>query len=145
MTAYIEKDLRTFLLTLDAVTALVGARIRPMRIEQDDDLPAIVITDVTEEPDNDLNGNGGLVLATVNVMAIAETLEGARDLAEAIRLNGTDPGTGLAGYSGPAGDLDVKAWLKTRQSSIILADDSGQDSDWYIVESIYEIHFNEVE
>lgn len=100
----IESDIRAALLTMDAVTALVGsgasARIYPDSWPETATWPAVLIELDIEEPANTLDGKGGLVFADVTITSRATTRLGSRALAEAIRVNGTNPGTGLAGYSG---------------------------------------------
>ena len=98
-------DLRTLLLTFSAVTDLVGtgdtARIRPERLHQDDDdtEEAIIVQVDNIEHLNDLTGKGGRIFAYVTLVCRASTQALAEALAEAVRTNDTDPGTGLAGYT----------------------------------------------
>lgn len=109
----IEADIRAFLLTLDEVTAIVGERIYPdvvpqLTKEQREEYqaegiimrPYIVIDMVEERPQNTLEGRDGLVMAVVDIRCLATTKKVARELSEAVRINGENPGTGLAGYSG---------------------------------------------
>lgn len=146
MAAEIEESLRTYLLTLEAVTALVGtgdsARIRPDRLHQDEDLPAVVIEVDYEDHLNDLDGKGGLVYADVNVKCRAETKAVSRQLAEAIRTNDTDPGTGLAGYTGTAGDQTIGAVLEDETTGFRPAGD-GSDRGYYDTDMSFMISYNE--
>jgi hypothetical protein len=134
----VEADLRTYLLTLGTVTALVGtgnsARIRPDRLQQGDDplQPAIIVEVDDEQHKNDLDGKGGLVYSTVTLRCRARTKAVARSLAEAIRVNGTDPGTGLAGRTGLMNGTSYGAVLEDEQTSFT-AQAEGSDEGWYDV------------
>ncbi len=147
--AELEADLRAYLLTLTPVTALVGtgatARIRPDRLHESDDRtqPAVIIEVDSEDPENDLMGVGGLVYASVNLRCRALEKEDSRSLAEAIRLNGTDPGTGLAGFSGTAGSMSIDAVLENTSTSFV-KDDDGSDQGFYDTNCLYEISHSEV-
>jgi len=109
----LESDLRSVLAGLSAVTALVGsgdaARIRWDEIDEDDDLPAICCQIDSDDQANDLGGRAGFAAASVTILCRAETRVGSRALAEAVRLNGTDPGTGLAGYAGTEFDAVLES------------------------------------
>jgi hypothetical protein len=150
MAQEIEEALRAFLVTLDAVTALTAVgttgdyRIRPDRLEEDDDerQEHVIIEVDQERPQNDLSGKGGLVYADVTLRCRGPTKKRARALAEAVRVNGTDPGTGLAGYEGAAGELAIGAVLEDQQASESPAGD-GSDRRTYDVFCSYEISFSE--
>lgn len=149
--AELEANLRTLLLTFSGVTALTGtgdsARIRPDRLHKDDVIPAtkgaVIIEIDNEDPQNDLSGKGGLVFADVNLVCRAHTKAIARTLAEAIRLNGNDPGTGLAGYSGTVGTDKIDAVLEA-VSSTFTPEDDGSDEGWYDVYCSYTVSHTEV-
>ncbi len=126
----LEADIRTALLTMDAVTALVGAgslaRIRPDRLHEDDTFPAIIVEVDRETPQNDISGVGGLRISSVNLICRATTRAGSRALAEAVRVNGTNPGTGLAGYT----SATLDAVLESMTTGFVPKDD-GSDQGWY--------------
>lgn len=134
----VEADLRTVLLTLNAVTALTGtgaaARIRPDKLHQDDnaDEEHIIIEIDNEEHLNDLTGRGGRIMADVTLRCLAKTKAEARALAEAVKLNGTNPGTGLAGYEGTVNGKTFDVWVEDEQATIDLAED-GSDRAWYAI------------
>lgn len=142
----IEADLRTYLLTLGTVTTLVGegglGRIRPDRLHEGETLPAVIMQVDNERPLNTLDGKGGRVYADVTLICRAQEKEDARTLAEAIRVNGTDPGTGLAGYNGAAGDSTIDAWLEDQNTSFTPAAD-GSDQGFYDVFCNYVITYAE--
>ena len=134
----VEADLRTYLLTLGTVTALVGtsdsARIRPDRLQQSDDPlePAIIVEVDDEDHKNDLDGKGGLVYSAITLRCRARTKAVARSLAEAVRVNGTDPGTGLAARTGAMNGTTYGAVLEDEQTSFA-AQAEGSDEGWYDV------------
>lgn len=145
--ATVEANLRTLLLTFSGVTSQVGtgdaARIRPDRLHQDEDLPGVIIEVDGEDPLNDLAGVGGRVYAAVNIKCRAATKAVARALAESIRSNDTDPGTGLAGYSGtPDSDL-IDGVLEGMTTSFTPAGE-GSDQGYYDVDCSYNVTYAEV-
>jgi len=144
----IEGDLRTALLTLGAVTALTGsnattARIRPYKLDrQDDRTEEHIIIEVDAAPrENDLTGTAGLVAASVTISCRAMTRTAANALAEAVRLNGTDPGTGLAGWGGSATAFD--AWLEDSAPTTLLWEDASEKK-WNVVDMRFIVQYSEV-
>ena len=149
----IEQALCTLLKTFDAVTAIVGtganARIRPFRLDQgdiDDNggvRDAIVIRPAREEHLNDLQGRGGLVRARMQIIAISEIPLSARALAEAIRTNGQDPGTGLAGHEGTYDGVEIQSAML--DSADFDEAEYGDDSDrsFFAVISNYIVEYTE--
>lgn len=142
----IEETLVALLKGLSAVTAIVGegnaARIRPDRLDQGETLPAILM-EVDEEPQNDLDGIGGLVYSDVTLTCRATTKAAARALAEAIRLNGTNPGTGLAGYHGTVASVTFDATLESTVAAFTHKGD-GSEAGWYDVIASYVVSHAEV-
>jgi len=102
----IEGDIRTALLAMDAVAEFNGSAaadtmvIRYEYLEEDDEAtdPHIVLDIDSDTPQNNLMGVGGLRYVDLTVTCRAMTMATSKALAEAVRINGTDPGTGLAGY-----------------------------------------------
>ena len=138
----VEADIRTVLLSCSAVTALVGtgaaSRIRPDKLEQDDnEMVECVILEVDNEDHlNTLDGLGGRVMANVTVRCHAPTRTRARALAEAVRVNGANPGTGLAGYSGTVNGHVFDAVLEDEQVAYSPAGE-GSDRGYYDVFANY--------
>ena len=99
----IEDRLIAKLLACSAVTAIVGNRIRPGTLAQGDTFPAVTLTVELETPQTDLDDMGEdgqqTIETIVEVSALAKTHREARILQKAIQRNGTNPGTGLAGFS----------------------------------------------
>ncbi len=140
----VEANLRTFLKTRDAVTAIVGAgddaRIRPDRLGESDTPPAIIIEVDDENPRNTIDGLGGLVYADVNIQCRAFEKEDARALAEAVRVNGTDPGTGMAGTSQAA----FHAVLENTSAALFVPEDAASQRGYFVVDCLYTVSFYEV-
>lgn len=140
----IEADLRTLLLTFDAVTALTGtgssARIRPYHIHTDDDITAEHITiDVdTIRHLNDIDGTSQRIYADVTLRCCAATRTKANALAEAVRVNGTDPGTGLAGYTGTVNGHVFDAVLEDETTAWEPYSD-GSDRGHHVVYQTYTV------
>ncbi len=137
----LEGDIRTALLGMSAVTALVGsdsdsARIRPYSLDQSDDRTEEHIIIEVDRKDylNDLTGRAGLSMSDVNISCRAMTRTKANALASAVRWNGTDPGTGLAGYGGSGTAFD--AVLEDEVTSEAPFDD-GSERVWQTVEQSY--------
>lgn len=140
---HLHIGLKGLLLTWSAVTDLVGTRIRFDQLSEKDILPALVIDVQSEENESDLSGAGGLVTASVELRAVASTKKAAADILEAVRTRGTDPGTGLQGYTGPAVDADIRAaWMDSREYEAVEAGD-GKDFLWQVVKATYRIQYIE--
>jgi len=142
----LEQALASLIGTFSAVTALCGSRIYPDEVPQAaaKTYPQMEI-EIEEENYQDsetLDFLGGLVMATVRIRTISNLKSQARALAEALRTNGTDPGTGLAGYDGTVNSMLIKAKLDHKQSGYIPEED-GSDSGRYAVDSTYSITFQE--
>lgn len=147
----IEACLRAQLLTLSAVTALVGsgasARIRPYRLWQKDDISAgaaLIVRVNRDEPQNDLTHRGGVVISDVSIIACAETIEQARALAEAVRANGTDPGTGMAGSEFVAAGVTVESCCLTFSEPDFVPYGDDSDEGFFVVEAHYSVIYGEV-
>ena len=137
----VQEVIRAKLLTMAAVTAITST-IRPDRLQQHDRLPAIMIEVPKKEYQNDLLGTGGLVNATVMISGISSNRTLADSIGEAIRINGTNPGTGLAGFTGTVEGLKINAIL-TMQETKEYAFDDGKDSGFFSCDSTYEVWYNE--
>lgn len=121
----IEKKLRTALLAMSAVTDLVVARVWDEWFRTET-VPAIVYEFGDEDIENDLSGKGDCVIADVLITCRANTREASRALADAVRLNGTSPSTGLAGYTSTGFD----SWLESQGSEAVQRGE-GSNAYWY--------------
>jgi hypothetical protein len=142
----VEDVLIAKLLTLSAVTAIVGTRIRPGVLAQSDTIPAVTVIVAQEIAETDLDDSGeGETLAgpfetiTVEVCAIASTHRAARLLQKAIELNGTRPGSGLNGFRSGAVASCVKESMV--RELVDLKDDAGGKRE--IMRTRYSIMFIE--
>lgn len=142
----LEGDIRTALLAMNAVTALVGtgnsARIRSYELATiDDKTEEHIIIEVDSQPrENPLDGSGALVLASVNLSCRAMTISAVRVLAAAVKTNNTTPGTGLAWYGGSG--TAFHSWLEDEvPSKIRWGDDSPRI--WYTIEQTYSVQYSE--
>lgn len=137
-------DIRTALLAMDTVTALVGtgasARIRPYKFDQSDDLSEshIVIDINSQRRENSVDGLGGLVYASVSISCRDRDSVEAETLAEAVRVNGTDPGTGLAGITAASFDAVLES---ETPGTTWYGDNSARI--WYEVTQEYEMSYSE--
>lgn len=84
--ADILTGVRTYLLTRSTVTALVGERIYPDEAPQSVTAAHVLLSDVSSESYEHLNGCSGLAETRVQVSCRATTRQAANDLREAIRL-----------------------------------------------------------
>jgi hypothetical protein len=114
------ENIRTALLSFNAVTALVGtgssARIYPDAFDEQATLPAILVEIDDEEPQNSLDGRGGLRIGTATITCRAATRQGAEALALAVLGNGANPQTGLRTYVGSGWDVDTVNSIATAAS-----------------------------
>ncbi len=148
----VEDAIRRKLLTLSAVTTITGtgdaALIRPDRLHATDrpgaTSAAVIIEIDGEEHLNDLEGKSRRRMSTVTLRCRSRQRTLARALAEAIRVNGTTPGTGLAGarWTDSTDGLAYDAWLDDTNSSFT-PDDDGSDEGWYDVYCSYGVTHGE--
>lgn len=100
--AYIEDGIRALLLSLPAVTAIT-TRVRTQVLDENDELPAVLISLENEDRDSDFSGYAGLTHLTCQVMALSKEHAECRALSEAIRGSAGTPG--LEGFDGTAGGV----------------------------------------
>lgn len=142
----IEEAVTAQLLTMAAVTA-ISSTIRPDELLEED-LPrgdgaaAILIHGLEEHFENTVDGKCSLVSAMLTISALCRNKARARSLSEAIRTNGTDPGTGLAGANVTTGDLPFMAMLEDRSAGMV-RDQDGGDTGIHSVDSVYYLTFTE--
>ena len=131
----ISKDVRTYLLTVSAVTDIVGSRIFPRMMPQGESLPAVVFSLIGSTSEPRLLGASGGVRALVQIDCYAETHIVCNNLAEKIRLS-------LHGYSGTAGSSTVEAMLDAKREMFDAPTDAS-DVPAYRVSLDFEIWHNE--
>lgn len=148
----IEASIRAKLLHQTAVTAIVGsgsaARIRPYKLWQKDDISsgaAIIVSVNREEDQNDLECEGGIVIADVSVICVAQEREDARALARAVKTNGSSPGTGLAHseWNEATAPLNVQSccYVFAEHGFVPYGDDS--DDGYYFSDCHYTVIYDE--
>ncbi len=134
------QDIIAVLRGLSAVTALVGAGTSARVYEDNaprETTAAHIIVEVDNDRSlNDITGKGGMRIGNVNLICRSASRVGADALAEAVRNNGTTPGTGLAGYTGstfdsvwedvsagrsPKGDASAGWWYDANVSLLVIA------------------------
>jgi hypothetical protein len=113
--ASVEQGIVTLLKADADVFGLTGVRIFPWMRQQGTTFPAIVYELDSTEPEQDLDGYGGMTRATLTIRNIAETYGGAKTLAEHVR-------DALNGYTGtPTNGVAIK--------SLVHDNDVGQVED----------------
>lgn len=139
----LSQSIRDVLVTFSAVTALVPAKyIRPDERMQTDPSPGITIEVVKKLYDNDLSGQTTLVGGTFLISSCSGKKIEAEAIAEAVRSNGTVPGTGLAGCSITTGDLPFQAML-TQDTYDYMPIKDGSNTGWFLVDSLYSFTCNQ--
>lgn len=144
----IEEAVRTRLLTLSAVAALTTT-IKFYELLMTD-LPqggaAIVIRTAnrTWDDDNNLDGRTTLARATVIITSLSRKLSVASSLAEAVRTNSTNPGTGMGPCTVTTGDLPFQATLLSEETDRA-RDEDGSDIGVWSVEQTYALTFTETQ
>lgn len=131
----IEERLRTILLESTPITDLVGQRIRPDELAQEDTFPAILIEVDDEDPLAMLSAVGGLQKAAVNVIALTEKKTTARLLAKRVRET-------LDGFDDEVDGVEIEATFEKRENGFD-HDDDGEDTGVYFSTCIFEVWWDE--
>lgn len=79
-----ETDVRSLILSDGGVSALIGARLYPLRLPQDVTLPAATYQRIVTTPHNTLTGAHGSATALLQLDSYAPTYGGAEALSEAL-------------------------------------------------------------
>ncbi len=143
--AYFEQALQNFIYNLAAVQALFPLlKVRVMKLKQDDPLPAIIIGPDKESHENDLIYHGGGVIWSGKIRVVSKVFADTRLLLEAIRNNGsTNPGTGLAGFSGLMDGWQVQgARFEESEFDFIFYEDGTDEGD-FIIDTTCVVEFAE--
>jgi len=73
--------------TTSAISAIVGGRIRPDALDQNEIIPAVVFWRVSGTSENTINGSvSGLARSRVTIESYSESRSEANDVAEQIRI-----------------------------------------------------------
>jgi hypothetical protein len=113
--------IRTRLLAVSAVTALVVSRVTVEVTPQSKDLPAIRVSLVSVKDHGHLRGTKATTEAVVQVDSLSTSLAGARALADAAYGDGA--GSGLAGFEGTVSTATVQAILPDQERQDFVGDE----------------------
>lgn len=105
---------RTFLLTLTPVTALVNARITTLRWPQKPTLPAVLVQQISDGQDPHLRGTSGLRRTRIQIDCLAVAIKDARALDQAVI--GTYTGGAATGLRGAVAVVSGAVSIKAAQS-----------------------------
>lgn len=127
-----KEALRTHLLTLTALTALVGTRVQFTRRQQGDALPGLVFYGLSLPVEHTLDGSP---VSPRDVLLVIEChgATGAQAEAVAAAVRAAAPG-GLDGFAGTMGPLRVQRLLVTEGGrDEFTPDPSGADAGTHVV------------
>lgn len=127
---------RTRLLALSAVTAIVGQRVRTLILAQNETLPAIRVQRISESEPMHLRGSSGLQRARVQVDSYASTFAAARSLDAAVHGDGA--GSGLCAFTGVVGSANVRSIVPMNVQDLYEKD----EREFYRVSRDYEVQFS---
>lgn len=102
MSSEITIALAEKLLSATAVTDIVGTRVRPLALDQTDEMPAVVYNLVTTDPWHGLSGGTYGARSRIQYYCYGDSLEDAVSVASAIM-------TELDGFRGEVGSLFVSS------------------------------------
>lgn len=120
--------------------------IRPGQLDEDDPFPGIVISVPIQQHDKDLDDQGSLIDATVEVTCVSESLSQAWALRSAVAFNGGQPNdsarsTGLDGYTSTPDKLWGAGLVTDEEESYNKID--GGDRLLWAVTSTYQVSYQE--
>ena len=135
--ASLEQGIRSILIADADVSALVVARVYPWMRQQGTVFPAIVYELDGTEPEQDLDGYGGMTRAELSVSSIAETYGGAKPLAGHVR-------DALNGYTGtPTDGLAINSLVHDNDIGIVEDSQIGNSRGVSIIESSYIVWYSD--
>ena len=149
MSASLEQILTQIVTGLSSFRQISPApTVRPYKIQQTEfragtGALAVIVESPEETHQNDLDGRGGGISAQASVEAVAEVFDDAWNLAEILRTNNANPGTGLAGYTGTvAGSWVQRISVDTTRKGFVPYED-GSDEGYYYVRHELTVDFSE--
>lgn len=156
----IHDSIRTLLVGWSAVTDLVGSNpkitnaeeaysIRPGMLNQSDPFPAIVIALPDTQGENDLAGMTPLFEGELHVRSLAKSLTEAWALRDAICYGGDDPSSedrtdGLIGYRGSDARYAIRSCLFRRDQEFLIEIDDASDLSLWVVQTEFDISYQEL-
>ena len=127
---------RSKLLTVSAVTDLVGTRFRPDALSQKETLPAIAYTQLISDHLQGLGGPVGLSVARIVVGCFADTHVDAENLGDKVRI-------ALDGESGTFGSETVDICILEEMDQDYLEPRDASDKGLYVTNLIFSITLDE--
>lgn len=150
MASEVVESIAAALLDMSAVTDIVGtgddAAIYNW-LKEDVQVPAtglIVIENDGMEGELGLDGRSGLDYYEINLLVRGPKESVVAALARAIRLNGTDPGTGLEGYVGTPIDTKINAHMTDTVGPIPVTRGDGSANPYWDINMSFIVSQNEV-
>jgi hypothetical protein len=131
--AYFESELVAYLLANTNLTDLIGHRLFPLKVDEDDDLPAVCYSVVEALNQQDLDGPTGDVFADVQFAV------GAYEESTTVKVAKAIDHLSLGGLDGFKGILSASIIVKTshqtgnRGEYVSPIDDSDRGSYWKIL------------
>ena len=143
--ATIEQAVVTALQGMTAVTAITS-QIRPMKFAFRDDInsgPGVLVFPEQEDMQVDLSGRGGAESMQMLVRCASLTMIQSRNLAEACRNNGTNPGTGLEAFSGTVAGMVIQMITIDTKTFDFIFFGTHTDEGYYVVDLHCTVDYSE--
>jgi len=135
--ASLEQGIRSILIADSDVSALVSTRVFPWMRQQGTTFPAIVYELDGTEPEQDLDGYGGMTRAELTISNVATTYGGAKTLAAHVL-------DALNGYTGtPTNGVAIKSLVHDNDIGIVEDSQIGNSRGVSIIESSYIIWYSD--
>ena len=135
--ASVEQGIRSLLVADSDVFGLTGVRIFPWMRQQGTTFPAIVYELDGTEPEQDLDGYGGMTRAELSISSIAETYGGAKTLAAHVL-------DALNGYTGtPTDGVAINSLVHDNDIGIVEDSQIGNSRGVSIIESSYIVWYTD--
>ena len=131
-----KHGLRTLLVAEASITALVGTRVYVETVPQGSQLPHILITQISTDEYNTLDGAGGMRSMDVDIDGKAAGSVSATAVADAVRAY-------IKNYTGTAGSYTINSVLVNDESAGYEPPTDGSDVGIYYVTLDTSIQFTE--
>ena len=132
-----ESDLRTYLLSKPAISALVGTRVYPLRAPQNAAYPQLTYGIISDIEVMSLEGSSGLTDARLHIDCWANDAAGystVKSLKAAVR-------NALTGFSGWMGSTEVGAVLPAGDVDLYEQPESASDTGVHHIAMDYEVSY----
>jgi hypothetical protein len=135
-------QIRSLLLLFDPVTNIVDDRIRPNGFHStDENEPALMLELIDGNQINPLDRTAVIVDGVLQITVRSPSATQAAEIAESIRTQGTNPSTGLDGYTGSAGSGFLVSAERVSFSTGKEVDEDGDETSNFISLQVYQILF----